>query len=82
MARNYKRDSRGRFARAVGKSQAKKNAAQQYRIDRATNRSMAKKAVQLGIVNKKNARILKRNANAKAKVKYKRVKASIREQYR
>lgn len=71
MARKYKRDLRGRFARGAARRTAKKKSAQQLRIDKRYNKSMSKKAVKMGIVNKKNARILRKNANAKAKARYK-----------
>lgn len=75
MARNYKRDSKGRFARAGGRAlarrSAKKKAASLYRGEKRYNKKMSKLAVKYGYVNKKNTKILRKNANAKAKAKYK-----------
>lgn len=82
MARSYKRDSKGRFARVgrdLAKRSAKKKAESLYRSEKRYNKRMSKLAVKYGYVNKKNSKILRKNANAKAKARY---KASTRKRRR
>lgn len=78
--RTFKRDKSGRFARvgrALAKRDAKKKADQLLRIDKRWNKQMSKEAVRIGLVNKKNSKILLKNANTKAKARHKARKNGI-----
>lgn len=83
MARNYKRDSRGKFARvgsAVGRAAAnhasKQRKRQVYRIAKANNRTMSKKAVSMGLLTKQQGTIARKRANTRAKMEMKGYKVS------
>lgn len=78
MARNYKRDSRGRFAKAAGRALAsagrRRTARKKYIMSRAVNSHYAKRAVKEGYMTRKQARSALKKANSHAKQDYKDMK--------
>lgn len=78
MARNYKRDSRGRFAKVAGKALAahgrRKTARKKYIMARAVNDYYAKQVVREGSMSRKQARSALKAANRHAKQDYKDMK--------
>lgn len=89
MARNYKRDGRGRFARvgsALGRTALKvsnRNKKQQnYRIAKATNKHLSGQAVAMGLLTKEQGEIARKRANMKAKMEVKGYKVANETTYR
>lgn len=71
MARNYKRDSKGRFARVAARRAAKKQIRSEYKRGKKFNRSIAAYAVMSGQMTKSQARNRLREVNRGEKTRYK-----------